>query len=496
MAVKRTGFHGGAAWVGALALAATTFAHAGRAAQDDWLIAYWPLDEGCGCTVWDAGDGVNTGSLSRGMRWATGEFGAALAFTGVDSTVTIGKVSGMVPSDAATVSLWARWNGEGRGKYPSLLTCGTWINGGIMFLVSDGSLSFRIRSVTDDGQGTETSLGMIRKIPSGRWTHLAVAFSRPNLVVYVDGKEVSRIKWDRSFPMLGRVTLGAWGGKSCHDGFIDDLRIHSRALSPREIADLAGDGRHVEMEGYQDDGTGGVKKTELHGQEARAALTLKGDRATLVLDELGRISSIREAGSGRELLGDVVPFLQAALVNGATQVPRRLERRAGGGFSLVFARGHEVEFSVKPFDGGWGFRIEKSDLQNVKQLSFCCVKPECAEWKGHFVNAWTDRKSAVCVRSGDIYGDPRAHAMLSVDVDGSYPLVGRTAYLAAGPRDGFRGQLKAMTLAAQVPHSPSGGAWAMDSDVGRRSYFFFYPYPWNLEWGLSLARRGGFSNLH
>ena len=53
-----------------------------------------------------------------------------------------------------------------------------------------------------------------------------------------------------------------------------------------------------------------------------------------------------------------------------------------------------------------------------------------------------------------------------------------------------------MTLAAQAPHSPSGGAWAMDSDVGRRSYFFFYPYPWNLEWGLSLARRGGFSNLH
>ena len=494
MAVTRRVFFCGAAWACVVALVVTAFTSAGFAAQDGGLVARWSFDEAKGpfaaCTE---GSGPE-GTLSPGMKWVTGPFGGALAFSGTNSTVSFASFPKAVSgAENCTVALWARWNGAGMGNWPSLLATDGWVDGGLMFFVGGGTSSLRMRAKGADGRVRETKAKFL-KIPPAKWTHLAVTFARPDMTLYVDGKKVASEKWDGRFAEAKKFKLGSSFGNVCHDGFIDDLRFYSRALAPNEVESLANDGVHAEVEGYQDDGTGGVEPVRFHGLDAPVAAVLRGNAATLSVDVCGRISSLKENATGRELMKDTVPFVSAVFANGGATRSWRA-KSANGGIVLSCPEG-EVEFAVKPFDGGWGFRVVRSTLPPHVKFSFCCVKPECAEWKGHFVNAWSDEKSAVCVRSGDIYGDPRANAMLSVDVDGKYPLVGRTAYLAAGPRGGFREQLKSMTIAAGAPHSPSGGAWAMDSDVGRRSYFFFYPYPWNLEWGLSLARRGGFSNLH
>ena len=464
-------------------------------AADDGLVARWSFDEAGGpvayCTEGTGADG----ELSSGMKWVTGPFGGALAFSGANSTVSFASFPKAVSgAENCTIALWARWNGDGMGKWPALLATDGWVDGGLMFFVQDGAASFRMRAKNADGRVLETKGRFLGKIPKGRWTHLAVTFARPVMTLYADGKRVASAKWDGRFASAKKFDLGRGFGKLCHDGFIDDLRFYSRALSQMEIESLASDGVHAEVEGYQDDGTGGVEPVRFHGLASPVVLALKGDVATLSVDACGRVSSIRENATGRELVKSTVPFASAAFANGGA-AGRWRAKSAGGGIVLACAAG-EVEFAVKPFEGGWEFRVVRSTLPSHAAFSFCRVAPDCAKWKGGFVNAWSDEESAVCVRSGDLYGAPQVNGALSVDVDGTWPLVGRTAYLAAGPRGGFRGQLKAMTQAADAPRSPSGGAWAMDSDVGRRSYLFFNPYPWNLEWGIALARRGGFSNLH
>ncbi|MBQ6915274.1 MAG: hypothetical protein IJQ65_06095 [Kiritimatiellae bacterium] len=464
-------------------------------ASDGGLVANWTFDEGRGPIASCAEGKEADGELSAGMKWVTGPFGSALAFSGTNSTVSFAEFPKAVSgAERCTVALWARWNGDGRGKWPSLLSADDWVNGGMMFFVQDGSVSFRMRAKDADGTIRETNGSFLARIPKGKWTHLAVTFDRPALTLYADGKKVASAKWGGRFAEAKRFDLGCGFGKVCHDGFIDDLRFYSRALAPSEVESLANDGVHAEVEGYQDDGTGGVEPVRFHGLDAPVVCTLNGAAASMSIDAVGRISSLVEVGTGRELVKAPVPFVSAAFANGGAARGWKA-KSVDGGVVMTCVDG-EVEFTVGTFFGGWVFKVVRSTLPPHEKFSFCRVAPDCAKWKGGFVNAWSDELSAVCVRSGDLYGAPQVSHALSVDVDGAWPLVGRTAYLAAGPRGGFRSQLKFMTNAAKAPRSPSGGAWAMDSDVGRRSYLFFNPYPWNLEWGISLARRGGFSNLH
>ena len=473
-------------------------------AAETGLVAHWAFDEAKGsiadCTEGDCADGV----LSPGMKWVTGPFGSAVAFSGKDSTVSFsGFPSALSGAENCTIALWARWNGDGKGKWPSLLSTEGWQDGGMMFFVDDGAATFRIRGEVPDGNVREVSGKFLGKIPSEKWTHLAVTFARPVLTLYVDGKSVASLNWKGRFPSAKGFHLGRSFNGACHDGFIDDLRFYSRALAPKDVEALASDGIHEEIEGYQDDGTGGVEPIRFHGLEMPVATTIRGDAATLAIDAGGSVVSLKDMAGGRELVKSVIPFVTASLADGGSLARWRV--KSNGGRLVFAAHGNksggvrpqwEVEFAVTPFAGGWEFKVVRSTLPPLAKFEFCRVAPDCAKWKGGYVNAWSDEKSAVCVRSGDIYGEPHAGAFLSVSVDGKYPIVGRTAYLAAGPREGFREKLKAMTIAAGAPRSPSGGAWAMDSDVGRRSYLFFNPYPWNLEWGISLARRGGFSILH
>ena len=144
---------------------------------------------------------------------------------------------------------------------------------------------------------------------------------------------------------------------------------------------------------------------------------------------------------------------------------RRAEKRGEGRFAFLFGKAGEVVVAVRPFTGGWIFSVEDCSLAEVRSFELCRLQPVCSKWKGSFANAWSDEASAVCVRSCDIMGNPRESGTLRVVVEAPFSPKGRSAALAAGPRSGFREQLKAMTIAAGAPRSDSGGAWSMDSDV-------------------------------
>ena len=435
-----------------------------------------------------------TAELTPSAKWAKGAFGGALA-TGANGASAM--VRGLEPIDGAeacTVFLRFRKEGAGSGKYPNLMTSVGWSRqGGMMFFCAGGkSVRVRLRA---GGNGPEGGWVAFKDIPEGKWSSVAFVFKRPTITVYANGKEVSQGRWDHPFVVGGSVQLGGWGSDS-FGGFIDDFRVWKGALAAEEIASMAGDSRYDEIEGYQDDGTGGIPKTEVVDQGGLKYATVKGDVATLTFDTLGRVMSLKENSTGRELVTNAVAFVDAVLSNGVRLAARQIARRGEERFAFLFGKAGEVELSVTPFRGGWTFTVEKCTLKDFQRISFCRLQPACRRWHGDFANAWSDEQSAVCVRSGDIKGCPRAIGSLHVEVESGFGVVGRRVLLSAGPRDGFREQLKAMTVAAEVPRSDAGGAWAMGSEVSRWSYVFATIRNGDVESWIEFVKRAGFANLH
>ncbi len=457
------------------------------------LLARFDFEEGSGAYSDDPASKL-TAELTPSARWATGTFGGALATGAERSGADILMPAELDGADAVTLFLRLRCNGKGTGKYPCALSTSGWGDGGILFFAENNSLSVRVRA---GSKGPEGSWRAFAKIPEGKWCSVAFVFKRPAVAVYANGKKVASGTWNYPFRTGGRVRLGGWNADS-FNGFIDDFRIWKGALGAEAIAELAGDSQYDEIEGYQDDGTGGIKKTEISGQGGRPVATFEDAYATLVFDSLGCVSSLREKASGRELVTNTVAFVQATMSDGRRATARKLEKRGSDHLAFSFAPGlGSVEIAVVPFKGGWRFNVEKCTLPDVKGFSFCHVSPVCAKWRGSFANACSDEKSAVCVRSCDLQGEPRIKKEeLYVMVDAPFLPTGRAAVMSAGPREGFREQLKAMTFAAGAPQSDAGGAWSMESDVARWSYVFASVHNGDIDYWIDFVKRSGFSNIH
>lgn len=234
------------------------------------------------------------------------------------------------------------------------------------------------------------------------------------------------------------------------------------------------------------------------GLSACADETLTNALVALTLDGKGVLTSLRETGSGRELVRTPGAFVSVVDAAGKSQVPTSLARDAGG--RLVFAvAGGEVALAAHPFDGGWTFEVVRASLDGAQELHVGSVQPTCRLYEGRMANACSDEQSFVCVRAYDAGASFYCHAgKVEAYVKAkSRPFAAARFGFAAGPRPSAIPALRAMTVAAGVPHSDKGGAWALGAPDNRRSYW--------MAWGvgaftaddeIELCRRGGFKTLH
>ena len=190
-------------------------------------------------------------------------------------------VPGLDGVDSFTLSIRASWNTpRSASGYPNLLSGYDWGGKGAMLLFVHGDrLSFRVGS--SDGQGKsqwhESEAPILKGGLPRTWTTVTVTFQRPLYRVYLNGREVSKLRWDEPFRM-GGFQLGSWGGPARHDGRLDDLRVYDRALSPEEVSSLASE---PSWQGLP-----------THPRPVEPAVVLAGGPATLTLDKVGRISSL------------------------------------------------------------------------------------------------------------------------------------------------------------------------------------------------------------
>ncbi len=221
----------------------------GTGRLDSGLALYWPLDDGTSgatpTTAADSSTNANTGTLTGGPTWTTGQIGSAVDFDGTDDYVTVADTDALDVTDGThfTLTGWfnrdtytadhtiiAKRNGQAAGDTGYVLYVDD-TNDDVVFEVSDG---------TDEYSRTSTS-----SFTATGWQHVAAVFDDTlGMTIYINGT----VNQDAASGTIGNIgslanTVAFRSGAesdagSPFDGKLDEIRLYNRVLSPDEVNQL------------------------------------------------------------------------------------------------------------------------------------------------------------------------------------------------------------------------------------------------------------------
>jgi len=465
---------------------------------DKTLLGEWRFDEGSGDVAGDSSGHGNEGEI-RGADWVKGKFGTALHFGGRDAYVSIPGIASVDASPELTAEAWVYW--EKGGRYPNILTGGTWCPGGFLFFVADKGCSFRLgkpgKAPLQVGKDwAETSAAFVQFTP-GQWYHLAATFKRPHVQTYVNGKAVAAATWDYPIGFSGDLQIGTWGNpETCHQGLIDEVKLYNRALTAEEV--LADFQRTAA--GREPAGAGQQAYEKIPAKAAAPAVTLDNDLTRLLLDARGRVVGLVDKATGKNHCAQVPGYFVTIRKGGVTYRPSACTEDSG---KLTFAFRKigvtaQVKVSVKP-------RYFVFELAAVSD-------PEVDEavLGGLAVDLAKEMSASVAWASDDEFAAAVVPLNLQVEVGMTgganpgfsptcvrrYGVSGAKIALAGCPTREVRGVLKEVVRAEGLPWSPLGGPFALDAEENRGSYLFAVVSESNVDEWIELARRGGFAEIH
>jgi concanavalin A-like lectin/glucanase superfamily protein len=217
-------------------------------------VGYWKFDESSGTTALDSSTNGHIGTI-QGASYVPGISNYALAFNGSNTFVfasdaVVGGTSGAgldIGTREWTVAAWIKMTGSGM-----VVTKMGWIGGSNpdgwgMSVSANGTLGAVLHKSNVGTVNIFAGDGNI--VNDGRWHHVGVVFNRSaNMVRYVDGASTGTqndltFLGGQSIDNTKQLRIGArdeMGDEIFFNGLIDDVRIYARALSPTEIASLAG----------------------------------------------------------------------------------------------------------------------------------------------------------------------------------------------------------------------------------------------------------------
>jgi hypothetical protein len=197
------------------------------------LVGAWGFDETSGTTAADASGRGNTGTLNGPARSASGKFGGALSFDGVNDWVTVADANVLDLTTGMTMEAWVR---------PSAIGS-LWRT--VMLKEQPGSLIYALyagdgsgRAATDIFTNADLGLSGTSATPLDTWTHLAATYDGANLRLYVNGVQAaSRAITGSIRASTGALRIGGNGtwNDEWFSGLIDEVRLYNRALSAAEI---------------------------------------------------------------------------------------------------------------------------------------------------------------------------------------------------------------------------------------------------------------------
>ena len=197
------------------------------------LVAAYGFDEGTGTSVADRSGMGNNGIISGATWVSTGRFGKALSFNGTNSWVTVADSASLDLTTGMTLEAWI---------YPTETMTG-WRT--VMMKEQPGSEIYDLYANNDSNQpvmgvfigGTIRPLNVGTTVAVNSWNHLAATYDGTTQRLYINGVQVaSRAQTGPITTSSSPLRIGGnsvWG--EYFKGYIDEVRIHNRALTTGEI---------------------------------------------------------------------------------------------------------------------------------------------------------------------------------------------------------------------------------------------------------------------
>lgn len=230
----------------------------GTGRLDSGLAGYWALDDGTsGATPTSATDSStngNTGTLTNGPTWTTGQIGNAVQFDNSNDSIQVADAANLSFTNGSgadlpySVSAWVYMNDITEtagivGKWIQASSRMEWV------LRSAGSI---ISFQNYHSNSTSNVIGRTAPISTGshqgRWIQVTGTYdgseSSSGMAIYING-----VRADTADSGAGTYTgmsnttapveIGAYNsGTNILNGSIDEVRIYNRALSADEVANL------------------------------------------------------------------------------------------------------------------------------------------------------------------------------------------------------------------------------------------------------------------
>ena len=235
---------------------------------------------------------------------------------------------------------------------------------------------------------------------------------------------------------------------------------------------------------------------EANVEDYACRLALTNALSVLRFDAKGRIVSVVERETGRELLSSPSAFAALRLQGGGL-VEADGMKVENGAMVFRFPCG-EASATVAPesFGEGFTFKVATHAIPSDAELCIGRMSPAPTKWIGLRANMASDDTSGLCVRPYDTFASMSCGADLMYATIPSAKAKRARFGIVAAPRARLKNALQAMTVASGRPHTAAGGAWSLDSDEVQGSYLNANVTAENLGRVLSVVERGGFDVLH
>ncbi|NQT02346.1 MAG: hypothetical protein HQ580_10000 [Planctomycetes bacterium] len=225
----------------------TTYAYlrVNSSGGDESLVGWWKLDETLSVTASDSSGNGNDGTLvlmNPAQDWVTGKIGGGLDFDGYNDYVNCQNDESLDITGDITIAAWI----FARSADLDIITKGSYNIAYSVWLSPTLNIRF---ALNDDRLTTNLTLSL------DTWYHIAATREGDARKIYINGQEDAS---DTYGTAIGTTTSPLTISTSSYpvDGVLDDVRIYNRALSPDEVADLAGGAFQ------QDEGSDGVVSIE------------------------------------------------------------------------------------------------------------------------------------------------------------------------------------------------------------------------------------------
>ncbi|TSC77534.1 MAG: hypothetical protein G01um101433_561 [Parcubacteria group bacterium Gr01-1014_33] len=210
-------------------------------------VGSWSFEEGSGTTARDASGEGNNGTLNGGVTWQTAsqcglELRGCLEFNGSNAFITVPDSSSLDVSNRFTVSVWIspRTLSTQRIIKKNRTSWGSDNGTYTLFYRGDGTCGFEFQFSTVE-IGPNCDPGTIRQ---GRWQHLAGTYDGTTATIYHDGRRVKQMAVSGNFDVSSYpLIIGQRGdGIEFLDGYLDEVRIYSEALTAYQIQQMYAEG--------------------------------------------------------------------------------------------------------------------------------------------------------------------------------------------------------------------------------------------------------------